>query len=87
MLYKSKNRLLFFSIVFAGILLGGILGSFIGKIPGLSFLNTGIEFGMSEPVRLNLVVFEITFGLFFRINIMSLLGATGGYVLAKKIIQ
>ena len=86
MLYKSKNRLLFFSIVFAGILLGGILGSFLGKVPGLSFFNTGIEFGMSEPLVLNMMVFELTFGLFFRINIMSLLGATGGYVLAKKIV-
>ena len=86
MLYKSKNRLLFFSVIFAGMLLGGILGSFIGKIPGLSFFNTGIEFGMSEPVVLNLMVFELTFGLLFRINIMSLLGATGGYILAKKLV-
>jgi len=86
MLYKSKNRLLFFSVVFAGMLLGGIIGSLIGKIPGLSFFNTGIEFGMSEPLKLNLMVLEFTFGLFFRINIMSILGATGGYILAKKIV-
>jgi len=86
MLYKSKNRILFFSIVFAGILLGGIIGSFLGKIPGLSFLNTGIEFGIAEPLKLNLMVLEITFGLLFRINIISILGATGGYILAKKIV-
>lgn len=86
MLYKSKNRLLFFSIVFAGMLLGGILGSFLGKVPGLSFLNTGIEFGMAQPLVLNLMVLEITFGLFFKINIMSILGATGGFILAKKIV-
>ena len=86
MLHKSKNRLLFFSIVFAGMILGGILGSFIGKVPGLSFFNTRIEFGMAEPLVLNLMVLECTFGLFFRINIMSILGATGGFILAKKII-
>jgi len=86
MLYKSKNRLIFFSVVFAGMLLGGILGSFIGKLPGLSFLNTGIEFGMSEPLKINMMVLELTFGVFFRVNIMSILGATGGYILAKKIV-
>jgi len=86
MLYRSKNRLLFFSIVFAGILLGGIIGSFISNVPGLSFLNTGIEFGMSEPLVLNLMVIELTFGIFFRINIMSLIGAAIGFAAAKKLI-
>ncbi|MBQ7668417.1 MAG: DUF4321 domain-containing protein [Clostridia bacterium] len=87
MLYKSKNRLLFISIIFAGILLFGIIGHFLGYVPGLSFLDEGIEFGMTEPLVLDLAVVKLTFGLLFRINIMSIIGFAVGYIVAKKVVD
>ena len=87
MLYKSKNRLLFFSIIFAGILLFGIIGHWLGFVPGLSFLDTGVEFGISEPLTLDLVVVKLTFGALFRINIMSIIGFAVGYIVAKKVVD
>ncbi len=86
MLYKSKNRLLFFSIVLMVIILFGIIGHWLSFIPGLSFLDTGVEFGMTEPFVLDCVVVAVTFGILFKINIMSILGFVVGYILAKKIV-
>lgn len=87
MIYKTKSKLAVVFIIFLGIILGGLVGEILGSIPGLDFLKTGIQIGITDPVTLNLMVLECTFGLIFKINIMSIAGAWIGYLVQKRIIE
>lgn len=87
MLYKTKNYLAKFFIILMGVILGGLIGEILGSIPGLGFLKTGVQIGVTEPVTISLMVVEFTIGLIVKINIMSIVGAWIGYVVKKKIIE
>ncbi len=56
------------------VLIGFVIGRFIGTYFDDSFLNYGQSFGMSAPVELNLGFIIFTFGLKFQITISSVLG-------------
>ena len=87
LLYKTKNYLAKFFIILMGVILGGLIGEILGSIPGLGFLKTGVQIGLTEPVTISLMVVEFTIGLIVKINIMSIVGAWAGYVVKKKIIE
>ena len=87
MIYKTKNYLAKFFIILMGVILGGLVGEILGSIPGLGFLKTGVQIGVTEPVTVSLMVIEFTIGLIFKINVMSIVGAWAGYVVKKKIIE
>lgn len=87
MIYKTKNNLAIFFIILMGIILGGLVGEILGSIPGLDFLKTGVEIGITEPITISLMVVEFTIGLILKINIMSIAGAWVGYLVQKKIIE
>ncbi|MBE5812729.1 MAG: DUF4321 domain-containing protein [Clostridiales bacterium] len=70
-----------------GVILGGLIGEILGSIPGLGFLKTGVQIGITEPITISLMVVEFTIGLIFKINIMSIIGAWAGYVVKTKIIE
>ena len=56
------------------VMIGFVIGRFIGTYFEGSFLNYGQSFGMSSPVELNLGFIILTFGLTININIASVLG-------------
>ena len=56
------------------VLIGFMLGGFIGTYFDGTFLNYGQTFGLSSPVVLNLGFFVITFGLQIQISIASVIG-------------
>ena len=56
------------------VLIGFVIGRFIGTYFEGSFLNYGQSFGTSSPVELNLGFILLTFGIQFRITIASVLG-------------
>ena len=87
MIYKAKNYLAKFFIILMGVILGGLIGEILGSIPGLGFLKTGVQIGITEPITISLMVVEFTIGLIFKINIMSIIGAWAGYVVKTKIIE
>jgi hypothetical protein len=74
-IYKTKNYLAKFFIILMGVILGGLVGEILGSIPGLGFLKTGVQIGVTEPVTVSLMVIEFTIGLIFKINVMSIVGA------------
>jgi len=81
---SGKNGFLIFVI-----LLGGICGSFIGDILGsnikaLSFLNATHPIGTSSPFILNLKIAQITFGINFYVNIMTIIGVILAILLYRK---
>lgn len=56
------------------VLVGFVIGGFIGTYFDGSFLNYGQAFGLSTPVELNLGFIVLTFGLKIQITIASVLG-------------
>ncbi len=56
------------------VLIGFVIGGFIGTYFDGSFLNYGQTFGMSNPVELNLGFIIFTFGLKIQITIASVIG-------------
>ena len=55
------------------VLIGFVIGRFIGTYFDGSFLNYGQTFGLSSPIELNLGFIILTFGLKFQITIASVL--------------
>lgn len=56
------------------VLVGFVVGGFIGTYFDGTFLNYGQTFGLSSPLMLNLGFFVLTFGLTIHITIASVLG-------------
>ena len=65
------------------VLIGFVIGTFIGTYFDKSFLNYGQSFGMSSPVELNLGFIILTFGLQFQITIASVLGVVLALLIYK----
>ena len=71
---KSKNNWALFLLILAGIVLGGFVGELTKNIPVLNWMSFGNEFGLENPVILNLGVIVVTFGLRIKITIASIIG-------------
>lgn len=56
------------------VLIGFVIGRFIGTYFDGTWLNYGQAFGLSEPVVLDLGFILLTFGLKIQINIASVIG-------------
>ena len=67
------------------VLIGFVIGSFIGTYFDGSFLNYGQKFGLSSPVELNLGFIILTFGLQFHITIASVIGVVIALLIYKFI--
>lgn len=87
MIYRTRNYFAIAFIIFMGIILGGLVGEILGSVPGLDFLKTGVQIGITEPLTVNLMVLEFAIALVVRVNIMSIAGAWVGYLVQKKIIE
>ena len=71
---RDKKFWIFLIFLFAGIILGGLLGELAANVPALSWLAYGKTFGLTEPMVLNLGVLELTFKIVFDLNVASILG-------------
>lgn len=56
------------------VLIGFVIGRFIGTYFSGSFLNYGQTFGLSSPIILDLGFIVLTFGLQIQITIASVIG-------------
>ncbi|MCM1026159.1 MAG: DUF4321 domain-containing protein [Roseburia sp.] len=56
------------------VLVGFVIGGFIGSYFDGSFLNYGRSFGLSSPIVLDMGFFILTFGLSINITIASVIG-------------
>ena len=80
---KSFWILLIFLL--SGLVIGGLLGEIASKIDFLWWLAYGENFGLSQPLQLDLSVIKVTFSLMFRINIASILGMTLAIFIYRKV--
>ena len=81
---KGKNAWICILFILAGLVIGGLLGELASNIDFLWWLSYGQEFGLSEPLTLELNVVKITFGAAFKINIASIIGVIISMFIYKK---
>ena len=85
MAMKEKNIWILILFLLCGIVVGGLLGELASKVPYLSWLAYGEEFGLATPIELNLNVIKLTFGLMLKINISSIIGIVLAIFIYKKV--
>lgn len=67
------------------VLIGFVIGRFIGTYFDGTFLNYGQTFGLSSPIELNMGFVILTFGLQFNITIASVIGVIIAFVVYRFI--
>lgn len=67
------------------VLIGFLIGGFIGSYFEGSWLNYGQVFGLSNPVELNLGILVVTFGLQIKLTIASVLGVVLSLIIYRFI--
>lgn len=71
---KRFSLLSVFIILIIGVVFGGIITFLTRDIAMLNWLNIGYEFGLKQPLVLDLSIIKLTFGLTANINVAVLLG-------------
>ena len=77
---REKNIWILIVFILCGIVVGGLLGDLASKVDFLWWLSYGESFGFSTPIKLDLNVIQLTFGLMFKINIASIIGTSYIYL-------
>lgn len=67
------------------VLVGFVIGGFIGSYFDGSFLNYGRSFGLSSPIVLDMGFFILTFGLTIHITIASVIGVVLALIIYRFI--
>lgn len=67
------------------VLIGFVIGRFIGTYFDGTFLNYGQSFGLSNPVELDMGFLVLTFGLKIQITISSVIGVITALIIYKFI--
>lgn len=81
----TNNILIFILVILAGIVLGGFIGEYLGSMPFLNWLKYGNEFGLINPLILDLGVLKITFALTIKFNLGVIIGLIVAIFLYKKL--
>jgi len=85
MAVKDRGRVVSILFILAGLVIGGLIGNFASDINGLSWLAYGEEFGLRDPIVLDLNVLTLTLGLTIRINIASIIGVIISLIVYRKV--
>lgn len=83
-----RNRSLFYTIVIlSGVVIGTLVGNLTSGISALSWLSYGLVFGMAEPVRLELGVLSLTFGISINLTIACILCILLAVLIGRKVMH
>lgn len=70
----GKNGWALVLLILAGVVLGSFISQLTSNVSGLSWLSFGQNFGFADPIKLNLGVLVLTFGLTIKFTIGSIIG-------------
>lgn len=82
---RDKNTWIVILFIFAGLVIGGLLGQVASQVDWLSWLSYGQTFGIQNPFVLNMNVLTLTFAFSIQINIASIIGLAIAIFLYKKL--
>lgn len=82
---KEKNIWILIMFILSGLVVGGLLGEVASRVQWLEWLSYGEEFGLTNPVVLDLNVIKITFACTIKINISSIIGMVLAIFIYKKV--
>ncbi|MCI8273526.1 MAG: DUF4321 domain-containing protein [Clostridia bacterium] len=82
---KEKNAWILILFICSGLVIGGLLGQMASQVEWLNWLSYGQEFGIQEPLKLDLNVINVTFALTININIASIVGLGIAIFLYRKL--
>lgn len=85
MAIKDKNAWVAILFIFAGLVIGGLLGEVAAQVDWLSWLAYGQTFGIENPFVLNMNVLSLTFAFALHINIASIIGLAIAIFLYRKL--
>lgn len=82
---REKNIWILLVFLLAGLVLGGLLGELASRVNFLWWLSYGKSFGLTAPIELDLSVITITFGLWFKMNVASIIGMAIAIFVYRKV--
>lgn len=82
---RDKNIWILLVFLLSGLVIGGLLGELASRVDFLWWLSYGENFGLSNPIELNLNIMTVTFGLMFKINIASIIGMAIAIFIYRKV--
>ena len=82
---KDKNIWILLIFLLSGLVLGGLLWELAAKVDFLWWLSYGESFGLTTPIELDLNIITITFGLWFKINVASIIGMAIAIFVYRKV--
>lgn len=85
MAVKDRGKWVGILFILSGLVIGGLLGDLAANIDWLWWLSFGEQFGLEEPLVLDLKVITITFALMIKINIASIIGVIIGLFVYRKV--
>ena len=82
---RDKNIWILIVFILSGLVLGGLLGELAARVDFLWWLSYGQEFGLTNPIVLDLNIIRLTFGLQLKINIASIIGMAIAIFIYRKV--
>lgn len=82
---KDRGRWVSILFILSGLVIGGLLGDLAANVDWLWWLSFGDQFGLENPIVLDLSVVTITFGLMIKINIASIIGVIVALLIYRKV--
>lgn len=82
---KEGRFWLFWILLFSGIILGGLLGELATQVSFLNWMGYGQNFGLTQPVQLDLGIIQLSFGVMFKLNVASIIGVLVAIFIYRKL--
>lgn len=81
---RDKSTWIVILFIFAGLVIGGLLGEVASQVDWLNWLAYGQTFGIENPFVLDFNVLSLTFAFSLHINIASIIGLAIAIFLYRK---
>ncbi len=82
---KDKNIWILLIFILSGLVVGGLLGELAKQVNWLWWLGYGEEFGLTNPVTVDINILKVSFSVLFKINIASIIGMAISIFIYRKV--